>query len=305
MYPEMHHEKVIYQNPLLALRIWQISSQDLTPEEIQRQTETDWSQKKFIQWHYHKEIEFILITEGQLTAFCPDEKLVLNKGDIALFGSHEPHKTLPTDLKLSYYVFQVDLQNYWDQSSMGSMKRFSEMIRPLSALNYIFQENPSVRAACGQLIRDIHEEMQHGQEGYDLAVSARFKEMLLLLLRHDRRGKLHYSDDAMLRRMQPVLDYVEAHLSDKIAVPDLCRQINLSYTYFIKQFKKTVGMSFTDFVSFKRIKKAEQLLLTNNMSIAEVAEAVGMTNMGHFYSMFRRYNDCSPGQFKERLSGPF
>ncbi|GGG54875.1 AraC family transcriptional regulator [Paenibacillus radicis (ex Gao et al. 2016)] len=305
MYPELRYEKVIYQNPLLALRIWRIDEEERTPEEIQRQTETDWQEKKYVKWHYHKEIELLYIVQGQQTAFCPDEKLILNAGDVAIFGSNEPHTTMPTDLQLSHYVFQVDLQNYWDQSTMNSMKRFSEVLRPLSSLNYICRENPEVRKRIGSLIKEIHDEMERGDEGHDLAVTAMFKQILMLLIRHDHKLCLHYNDNPMLQRMQPILDYVDEHLGAKIAISELCSRINMSYTYFIKQFKLAVGMSFTDFLAYKRIKRAEQLLLTKNLSIAEIAVAVGMSNMGHFYTMFRRYNDCSPGQFKERLGQPF
>ncbi|MUT66956.1 AraC family transcriptional regulator [Paenibacillus sp. NEAU-GSW1] len=306
MYPDLLYEKVIYQNPLLALRVWRIDEYDRTPpEEIRLQAENDWQQKKYVKWHYHKEIEFVAIVQGQQTAYCPDEKLVLNAGDVAIFGSNEPHTTMPADQQLSYYVFQVDLQNYWDQSTMDSMKRFSEVLRPLSSLNYIFREHANVRIQIAALIREIHDEMERGEEGHDLAVASKFKQILLLLLRHDSKRRLHYNDNPMLQRMQPILDYVEQHLDIKIAVADLCGQINMSYTYFIKQFKLAVGMSFTDFLSYKRVKRAEQLLLTKDMSIAEVAASVGMSNIGHFYSMFRRYNHCSPGQFKEKLGEPF
>jgi len=301
MFPDMHNEEVVYQNPFLAMRIWQIDSPQPAAEAARRQFELDWMQKRYVKWHYHKEVEFLLILRGELTAFCSDEQLVLRDGDVGLFGAYEPHTSMHTDAALVYYVFQIDLHKYWDQSTLNSMRHFSEVIRPLSALNYIYRENKEVRDKTAQLITEIHQEMNDKQIGYELAVSSRIKSMLLLLLRNDTRRKLHYSDNDLLDRMQPALSYVDMHLSEKLSVDTLCRQMNMSYTYFVKMFKKAVGMPFTDYVAYKRIKKAEQQLLTNNASIAEVAESVGMTNLGHFYDTFRRYNNCTPRQFKERL----
>ncbi|MFC5530316.1 AraC family transcriptional regulator [Cohnella yongneupensis] len=303
MYPELRNEHVIYQNPFLAIRIWQIDGEwrHRVTEETKRQLELDWMHKRFVKWHYHKEVEFLLVLKGELTAFCPDERLVLRDGDIGLFGANEPHTSLQTDAELSYLVFQIDLHQYWDQSTLGSMRHFSEVIRPLSALNYIYKTNSEVREATAALIQDIHQEMNDKQIGYELAVSSRIKNILLLLLRNDTQFKLHYSDNGLIDRMQPALDYVDKHLSDKLTVETLSRTMNMSYTYFIKQFKAAVGMPFTDYVTYKRIKKAEQQILTGNASIAEIAESVGMTNLGHFYDMFRRINDCTPRQFKDRL----
>jgi AraC-like DNA-binding protein/mannose-6-phosphate isomerase-like protein (cupin superfamily) len=305
MYPEMRHEQVVYQNPFLAMRIWQIDTANLAPEEIRLSTEQAFNQKRYYEWHYHEEVEFLLILKGEMTAFCNEERLVLRKGDIALFGSSEPHTTIQTkDGSLSYIVFQIDLRKYWDLSTLNSMQHFSEVIRPLSAMNYVYRDNPDTRSQTASLIRDIYREMNGKLIGYELAVSSRIKNILLQLLRHDERMMLNYNDNPLLERLQPAVDYIENHLSEKLSVSEISALMNMSYTYFIKTFKKAIGMSFTDFIVYKRIKKAEQQLLTNDVSIAEVAESVGISNLGHFYGLFRRYNDCSPKQFKDRLRKP-
>jgi len=305
MYPEMQHEQVIYQNPFLAIRIWQIDSQSHAPREMLQKAEQNWKQKRFQGWHYHEEVEFLLVLQGEITAFCPDDQFVLRAGDIALFGSSEPHTTMQTlEGGASQIVFQIDLRKYWDLSTVSSMQHFSEVIRPLSSLNYIYKENREVREQTAVLIREIYQEMNDGKLGYELAVSSRIKNILLLLLRNDERLQLNYTDNRLLGRVQPAVDYVERNLGEKLSVADASSLLNMSYTHFIKMFKKAVGMSFTDFVVYKRIKKAEQQLLTSDISIAEVADSVGISNLGHFYEMFRRMNGCSPKQFRDRLREP-
>jgi len=306
MLAQIRHEQVIYQNPFLSLRIWEIDCRNKSkpPESILLETENDRRRKHYEKWHYHKEVEFLLILSGEMTVFCPDDSFVLRAGDVAVLGSREPHTTVQTAPGLRYYVLQVDLDHYWDQSTISTMKHFAEVLRPLSSLNYVYRIEPAVRDGTAHAIREIYREMNDRQIGYELAVSSRIKEMLLLLVRHDRLRHLHYDDNDLLGRMQPALDYIEENLGGKVSVAELSRRLNFSYTYFIKQFKRIIGMSFTDFVTYKRIQKAEQLLLTKDLSIAEVAEAVGMNNIGHFYRMFHRYNNCTPKQFRERLKRP-
>jgi len=288
LYPDMVHEEVVYQNPFLCMRIWQIR------DERQRETQCD--------WHYHKEVEFLLIQEGELSVQLPEEEFSLRAGDLAVFGSKEPHTTRPSDDKtLCYIVFQLDLKKHLDQSTVSNMRYFSEVLRPLSKLNYIFREHQNVRMDAARLIIDIHEEMQRKETGYELAVSAKIKELLLILLRHDSKKMLHYHDDPLIERIIPALEYIDRHLAEKISIEDMTRQVNISYYYFVKLFKKALGMSFTDYVNFKRIKRAEQLLLTEDLSIMEIADRVGIANLGHFYEMFKRFNHCSPKQFKYKL----
>lgn len=300
MHPEIRHEQVVYQNPHLAVRIWKIQSgqncwHHEPVEKIRRSPP----------WHYHEEVELLLILNGELTVFFGEEQLALHQGDVALFGSSEPHWTLHTGGQLSYIVFQINLHHYWVPSTINCMKHFLEVIRPLSAVNYIFGEHPEARTQIARMIQDIFDEMNAGQIGYELAVTSRIKSILLTLLRYDRKQLLNYTDNRLIGRLQPAIDYVEAHLNERLTIEALSKHLNISYTYFIKLFKKAVGMPFTDFVNYKRIKKAEQQLLTSDISIAEIAESVGISNLGHFYDLFRRYNDCSPKQFKDRLREPY
>ena len=102
-------------------------------------------------------------------------------------------------------------------------------------------------------------------------------------------------------RLKPVLDYIDANIEHKIQVEDASRVVNVSYYYFVKYFKKVLGMSFLEYVNFKKIKMAERYLLTKDMSIAEVGEAIGMPNMAHFYKLFKKFNDCSPNEYRKKM----
>ncbi len=300
MNSQLRFEHVIYQNPFLAIRIWQIDSEEKLDDMAVPQLPPDENAKHLYKWHYHPEIEFLLVREGALAVYYRDENVILHKGELVVLGSSEPHLTIQAERNLQQIVLQIQLKQYWDASTMNAMHHFTEVLRPLSSLNYIFQENSQLRAEGERIILTIFQEMNEQQSGYELAVSSLIKQLLLLLLRNDYQKQLNYGENQWIHRLQPAIAYAEQHLGDKVSAAEAAAAVNMSYTYFIKTFKQTIGMSFTDFISFKRIKKAEQMLLTSSKSISEIAEAAGMTNIGHFYNRFRKYNSCSPKQFRER-----
>ena len=82
---------------------------------------------------------------------------------------------------------------------------------------------------------------------------------------------------------------------------EVCRIANVSYYYFVKYFKKVMGMSFLEYVNFKKIKKAERMLLTQDVSVTQVADSIGMPNMAHFYKVFKKYNQCSPNEYRKKM----
>ncbi len=290
-YVEAVNEEVIYQNPLLFLKIWEIFTESEKIDSLEK-----WP------WHYHKEVEFLAIIEGHLGVQHKDNYTVLGPGDVIIMGSsqlHRSHKPFLGDLR--YVVFQVDLVKHFDQSTIPYLYCFSELTKPLDKLNYIFNQNEQIKREIHSLIIEIYKESQTQQRGYEIFISSAIKRLILFLLRNDTQDVLNFTEENDVNRLRPVLDYVDTHLADKIYVEDACAMLNLSYHYFIKYFKKTMGISFVDYVNYKRIKKAELLLLTSELSITEVSFEVGISNMAQFYKLFKRLNHCSPKEFKQRM----
>jgi AraC-like DNA-binding protein len=281
---EAFNEKVAYENPLLSLRIFQAMRND----------------DSYTNWHYHKQLELLLILEGHLDVYVAEESFHLSAGDVLLIGASELHRDRSSSL-LDYIVLQFDLEQFFDHSTIPYMRYFSETQMPLSKANYIFAENSSVKQQAVSCIRQILNEATRKETGYELAVSILIKQILLLLLRNDTRKVLIEQDNFDRVRLKPVLDYVENHLTDRIQVEEVCKIANMSYYYFVKYFKKTIGLSFTEYVNYRKVKWAERILLTKDLSISEVGERIGMPNMAHFYKMFKKYNDCSPKQFQRKM----
>ncbi|MEC0091130.1 helix-turn-helix domain-containing protein [Paenibacillus macquariensis] len=285
------NEEVIYQNPLLFLKIWEISLEPHYCNAVENYP-----------WHYHKEVEFIAVIEGHLGVQSKHNYVVLGPGDVIVLGASQPHRShQPLSDVLHYVVFQIDLSKHFDQSTMPYLYCFSELTQPLDILNYIFDDNESAKREAYSFIMDIFKESQTRMRGYEIAVSSTIKRMILLLLRNDSRNVLNYAGETELSRLRPVLDYIDEHLNDKLCVEDACALLNLSYHYFIKYFKKTMGISFVEYINYKRIKRSELLLLTSELSIMEVGYEVGISNMAQFYKLFKRHNQCSPREFKLRM----
>ncbi len=283
---QFYNEIVHYENPFLSMKIFQ----------CRRNVDAIGN------WHYHKELEILLVLEGVLDVYIEEEFHSLKSGDVLLIGSSQLHRDRSyEDGNLNYIVFQFDIEQYFDQSTMPYIKYFTDTNRPLSRLNYIFTEHPEARRDIYDCVTEIYKESQTKSEGYEIAVSIFIRKIVLTLLRNDTRKLLNYKDDADLARLKPVLDYVEQNITEKIHVEDASKFANISYYYFVKYFKKVLGMSFTEYVNYKKIKRAERILLTNNMSVAQVGEAIGMPNMAHFYKMFKKYNNCSPHEYRKKM----
>jgi AraC-like DNA-binding protein len=75
---------------------------------------------------------------------------------------------------------------------------------------------------------------------------------------------------------------------------------NITPSYFNRLFKKYIGLSFSEYLNEHRMKIACSLLLTTNYSIGSVPEAVGISNVNYFYTLFKKIYNLTPQQFRQR-----
>ncbi|MFC4101975.1 helix-turn-helix domain-containing protein [Paenibacillus xanthanilyticus] len=253
-------------------------------------------------WHYHKEVEFILVLDGELAVFTPNNRYPLQSGDVVVIGSNQLHRSrTPQGQEVRYVVLHVDLSTYFDPAMMHYSRHFMEVLHPLEALNYIFRESACARSEAGEVLLRIHDEVIGQPKGYEIAVSMSIKQLLLTLLRHDDRELLQPHEGIEAGLLGKIAEYVDSHLGSRIDMGSVSELAGMSYVYFSKYFKRKTGLAFTDYVNRKRIARAEQLLIVEGLSANAAAIAVGIENMSHFYALFKRFSGCTPKQFQSRI----
>lgn len=99
-------------------------------------------------------------------------------------------------------------------------------------------------------------------------------------------------------RQKRVTDYIEAHYTNDISLCDLAVVAGLSPHYFSDAFKTSLKAAPHQFLIERRIHHAKELLLTSDLSIAEVALAVGFSGHSLFSMNFRRITGVTPLRFR-------
>lgn len=95
--------------------------------------------------------------------------------------------------------------------------------------------------------------------------------------------------------------YIGEHYTENLSLGQVSSTVNTSRFYFCKQFRKSTGQSFTEFISRTRVEKAKSLLLNPNLRISEIAFAAGFQSLGHFARMFKRIVGQSPSDYRDTL----
>jgi AraC family transcriptional regulator len=72
----------------------------------------------------------------------------------------------------------------------------------------------------------------------------------------------------------------------------------ISPNYFASAFHQTTGFTPHQYVSHRRIERAQQLLTEADLPIAEVAYRCGFTSQSQFTTLFRPFTGVTPGRFR-------
>ena len=95
--------------------------------------------------------------------------------------------------------------------------------------------------------------------------------------------------------------YIATHQTSPISLEQVSRVLNVSTFYFCKMFKKTTGLTFTDYLSRTRVEKAKNLLINPNVRVSEAAYECGFASLTHFNRTFKRVTGTSPTVYRHEL----
>ena len=101
-------------------------------------------------------------------------------------------------------------------------------------------------------------------------------------------------------RIDAVIEYIQKNFCDDISVTQLAAQFNLSPNYLSSLLKKKLGLSFVDYLTVLRIGKAKELLISTNLSVHEISEAIGYYSQSYFTKTFIKKENCTPGEFRKK-----
>jgi AraC-like DNA-binding protein len=99
-------------------------------------------------------------------------------------------------------------------------------------------------------------------------------------------------------RLRRVVEYIDAHLADRLGLLDLAAVAGLSRMHFASQFRAATGMRPHEFLLEWRIRRAEELLRNTPTSIVEIAMIVGFQTQAHFTTVFKRLAGCTPRRWR-------
>ena len=126
-------------------------------------------------------------------------------------------------------------------------------------------------------------------------------ELLFCLARQEEEEEfnelLHY--DSYSRLAVNVIYYLQSSYSQKITVEKLAEEFHTNRTSLLNDFKKYTGQSVNQYLIQLRLTMASTLLRDTELSVEEICERTGFSDISYFSKVFKKKLNHTPSKYRK------
>lgn len=130
-------------------------------------------------------------------------------------------------------------------------------------------------------------------------------ECLYLLTRsavEQARQNLEFPESSRHPHTERAVDYIEEHLAEQIPPSHIARVLGVSYNVLKSVFRRDMNMSLTDYTNLARIRRVEQLITVEKMTLAQAGDIVGIRDRNYLSRLFHRTTGMTVREYRRVYS---
>ena len=257
-------------------------------------------------WHYHPELEIVLVTESTGKRLIGDSITDFKPGNLALLGANIPHTYRNDDI---FYTAKSKLRAksiviHFTRDSLGS--DFLSLPEA-SLLHKLFEQSSYGIEVSGKTNKRISNKL------YDIVSTTGLKKWICLIeILHEfalakkdsnpiTQSPYTGFNEKESTRMCNVLNWVVANLENNISLDAAAVIASMNPNAFSRFFSLRTRKPFSEFVKELRLQKAAKLLIESDMPVTHICFECGYNNISNFNRQFLNYYKTNPVKYKKEF----
>ncbi len=194
-----------------------------------------------------------------------------------------------------------DKKNIVDAMGNGRLDAVSNTIKQFFGISYqlsAYEEHALTRGSSSKAIAYVNITCQ-GRAYWGVGIDEDIIKASIhaLCVCVNKLPEIQNNDSCKDERLIAMMNYIQSNYQT-ITLEQMADEFHLSGPYISKYIHEKSGRTFMELVTNIRMKKARTLLKNGNMTVENIALAVGYPNVEHFNRTFRKKFNMTPVQFR-------
>ena len=265
-----------------------------------------------VRWHWHPEIEIMIINHGEANLITDDKEVRLKAGQGILINHNVMHSLQPVDARADCSLYSVIFHPSFLFGYGNTVMSGKYLVPVLSSPVFkimLLDENDPFSEKLMDIVNSVIAAHMTKKYGFELIVKSCLCQFWIHLLEHIIPQNVSTTKQTVLSldevRVKEAILYIENHYSEHISLSQLADFVHISKSECCRCFKRTLQLTPIEYLMKYRIFKAATMLQCNDpvaASISGLAFSVGFNNVSYFNKIFKQYLKCTPREYKKGIS---
>jgi len=189
-----------------------------------------------------------------------------------------------------FYPITEDFEIYYTHFKGGQILQVFNTLIERNGI--IFRDFP--RKDADSLWTELTKIIEEDDRHYHFAMHSAFDRFLTGLLARSVTSKNTPSLSPLARRARNLM------LGGTFSANELAQAVNVSTTYLNRIYKQFFGKNLRESITLEKLRRAENFLLTTDLSVYEIATLLGYADSNGLIALFKKFHNCTPLDFRKR-----
>lgn len=251
-------------------------------------------------FHLHERFEIFFFISGNVNYFIEKKVYQLKYGDLFVINNREIHK--PSILSNEAYEritvhFDPAISQMFSTESCDLQKCFLD--RPIGEKNKVSLNLDQTAEILGLFYRLGRLNQNPNPYNKMLKISC-FIELLVFINKAFLRGDNLEEYMSIPGKLIPILDHIDENLDSDLSLKRLEETFYIDRAYLSRLFKKSTGSNIHEYIIYKRISKAKQLI-AEGYNATEACLQCGFNDYSNFSRTFKKTVGMSLRDYKKTI----
>lgn len=259
-----------------------------------------------IPWHWHEEIEMVVVYSGMLYINFCETGIMLKKGEGAFINTNVLHSMQIAGndgCNLITFVFHPRLI-FGSPESIFEQKYVNPLLTCQSLSFVHFTQEVGWQNDIIQCILKAYATYTKEEYGYEILVRECLSKAWYHLVKNLQASITKHSlkENNDTGRIKKMLDFIHDNYAEQIELQQIAEAANISERECFRCFKRSIGISPAVYLLKHRVSAAANFLANTNMSVTEICCKSGFNSSSYFSKVFKNFMRCSPVTYRNTIN---